>query len=605
MRVRGSGPRGRSGHWARGATVVGAVLALAGTSAGPVLADTTIGQTGAPIGCPAASTGTFADLSPAYQVPAGGGTITSFSFQSGPGNTGQKLDFLLLRPAGGSNYTVVGQTGLVVLATSSALETFAANIPAQAGDLLGMWEIGISNCRRAGGSAVFELSTPHPAAGATVSLPNLAAFDFNESARLVQPADLALTKSSPSSVQHNQNVTYALTVTNNGPSTAVAPTLTDTLPVGQTFLSSNAGCTGSSGSPVVVTCALADLPAMSSDMVMIVARAGAVGTGLTDMASVLSVTPDSNLANNSASAAVDVVPSADLSLTKSSAPNPAIAGQQVTYTLTATNAGPDTALAAVIVDTLPAGSTFQGASPGCTFDPSTGPAGTVTCPVGDLAFGASATVQVVVLATAGSPVNSANVSSTTAEPNPADNTATATTTVSPSCTDTRTGRQVGSIIVHAGQFLCLVDANLIGSVIVDPGGALSVINATISGGVDTSGAQFVTLCGSTFKGAVIVKNTTLLVRVGDDGSGCAPNHLIGSLSVTGGHGGVEVFGNTIGGPVSITNNLGASPLADGSPEVEGNTVGGALTCSGNIPPATNDGAPNTAAGAKLGECAAL
>jgi uncharacterized repeat protein (TIGR01451 family) len=607
MRVRGSGLRGPSGHWARGATVLGVVLALAGTSAGPVLADTTIGQTGAMIGCPSQFTGTFADLSPAYQVPAGGGTITSFSFQSGPGNAGQKLDFLLVRPAGGSNYTVVGRTGIVVLATNSALETFAANIPAQAGDLLGMWEIGISNCRRPGGSAVLELSTPDPAVGATVSLPNLALFDFNESAHLVQAADLSLAKSAaPSSVQHNQNVAYALTVTNNGPDTAVAPMLVDTLPVGQVFLSSSAGCTGSSGSPVVVTCALADLPpGPSSVTVTIVARAGSVGAGLTDRASVSSVTPDSNAANNSASASVDVVASADLSLTKSSSPNPAIAGQQVTYALTAANAGPDAALAPVIVDRLPAGSTFQGASSGCTFDPGTGPAGTVTCTLADLAAGGSATVQVVVLAPAGSLVNSATVSSATADPDATNNGAAAATTVNSSCTDTRTGRLVGSIVVHAGQFLCLVDANLVGSVIVDAGGALSVINATISGGVDSSGARFVTLCGSTFGGAVIVKNTSLLVRVGDDDSGCAPDHLNGSLSVTGGHGGVEVFGNTIGGPVSITNNRGASPLADGSPEVEGNTVGGALTCSGDIPPATNDGAPNTAAGAKLGECAAL
>ncbi len=581
---------------------MGAVLALVGSSAGSALADTTIGQTGGTGPCVVVAT--TATISPAYQVPAGGGRITSFSFQSGPGNTGQQLDFLLLRPAGGSNYTVVGKTGIVTLATNSALETFAANVSAQAGDVLGIWENGVANCGRVGGSSVAALGAD-PATESTVSLPTPAPVEINESAHLVQAADLALTKSSPSSVQHNQNVTYALTVTNNGPSTAVAPTLTDTLPVGQTFLSSNAGCTGSSGSPVVVTCALADLPAMSSDTVMIVARAGTVGTGLTDTASVLSVTPDSNPANNSASAAVDVVPSADLSLTKSSAPNPAIAGQQVTYTLTAANAGPDTALAPVIVDTLPAGSTFQGASPGCTFDPGTGPAGTVTCPLADLAFGASATVQIVVLATAGSPVNSAAISSATADPDTTNNGASVTTTVNASCTDTRTGRLVGSVIVRAGQFLCLANANLIGSVIVDPGGALSVINATISGGVDTSGAQFVTLCGSTFKGAVIVKNTTLLVRVGDDGSGCPPNHLDGSLSVTASHGGVEVFGNTIGGPVSITNNHGASPLADGSPEVEGNTVGGALTCSGNIPPATNDGAVNTAAGAKLGECAAL
>ncbi len=61
----------------------------------------------------------------------------------------------------------------------------------------------------------------------------------------------------------------------------------------------------------------------------------------------------------------------------------------------------------------------------------------------------------------------------------------------------------------------------------------------------------------------------------------------------------------IAGSASINESHGASPVADGSPEVEGNQVAGALACSGTTRPATNDGVPNTAAGAKTGECASL
>ena len=45
-------------------------------------------------------------------------------------------------------------------------------------------------------------------------------------------------------------------------------------------------------------------------------------------------------ANNSASAETTVDPAADLSLTKTDSPDPVLAGQLLTYTLTAHNAGP-------------------------------------------------------------------------------------------------------------------------------------------------------------------------------------------------------------------------------------------------------------------------
>ncbi len=110
-------------------------------------------------------------------------------------------------------------------------------------------------------------------------------FALNESAHLVQAADLALTKSAmPSSVQHNQNVTYTLTVTNNGPGTAVAPTLTDTLPAGQTFVSSRLRVLGG-GEPGGRDVHFGGSAADVSIMMTIGERAGAVGTGLTDTAS--------------------------------------------------------------------------------------------------------------------------------------------------------------------------------------------------------------------------------------------------------------------------------------------------------------------------------
>ena len=120
-------------------------------------------------------------------------------------------------------------------------------------------------------------------------------------------------------------------------------------------------------------------------------------------------------------------PIADLSLTKTDSPDPVLAGADVTYTLTAKNNGPTSATGVTITDTLPASVTFVSASTGCTNN-----AGTVTCSVGTLANGKSASRTITVKSTqAGTLSNSATVRGDQYDPNSANNTATATTTVNP------------------------------------------------------------------------------------------------------------------------------------------------------------------------------
>ena len=99
-------------------------------------------------------------------------------------------------------------------------------------------------------------------------------------------------------------------------------------------------------------------------------------------------------ANNSASATTTVNPAADLSLTKTDTPDPVFAGQPLTYTLTAANAGPSQATGVSVTDNLPAGVTYQSATPSqgsCSQS-----SGTVSCSLGTLASGNQATVQVQV-----------------------------------------------------------------------------------------------------------------------------------------------------------------------------------------------------------------
>ncbi len=119
--------------------------------------------------------------------------------------------------------------------------------------------------------------------------------------------------------------------------------------------------------------------------------------------------------------------SAALSLSKSAAPGAVAVGQPLTYTLAASNAGPDPATGVVLTDTLPANVTVgqvaisQGT---CSVG-----AGVIVCSVGDLAVSAAVTATVVVTPTrAGLLVNRATVEGNEADAL-FDNTAAVTTEV--------------------------------------------------------------------------------------------------------------------------------------------------------------------------------
>lgn len=118
--------------------------------------------------------------------------------------------------------------------------------------------------------------------------------------------------------------------------------------------------------------------------------------------------------------------SVDLSIANSDTPDPVTAGSELTYTLSISNAGPNTATGVTLTDQWVAGVTFVSASPGCTTS-----SNSMTCALGDLPKGASATVTLVVRpAAAGGISNTATVSAGENDPNPSNNTSTAITTIS-------------------------------------------------------------------------------------------------------------------------------------------------------------------------------
>ena len=115
-----------------------ALLAMV-LSANAAFAGTTIGNAGGTTVCnTATSLVQISSSTGAYTVPAGGGTISSWSTQATawPGPAGLQV----WRPTGTAlTYTLVGASPLVTLATGTVNTiTLATPIPVQAGDLLGL-----------------------------------------------------------------------------------------------------------------------------------------------------------------------------------------------------------------------------------------------------------------------------------------------------------------------------------------------------------------------------------------------------------------------------------------------------------------------------------
>ncbi|MCZ6731700.1 MAG: hypothetical protein O7B27_03975 [Gammaproteobacteria bacterium] len=124
-----------------------------------------------------------------------------------------------------------------------------------------------------------------------------------------------------------------------------------------------------------------------------------------------------------------VIATADLVVTKFGLPNPATVGNDLTYTITVRNNGPDSADNVMVMDTLPAGVTFVSATPsqGTCSESS----GSVTCSLFTINNGANATVILTVTPTATNPTlsNTASVTGNVIDGVPGNDSATAVTTV--------------------------------------------------------------------------------------------------------------------------------------------------------------------------------
>jgi len=249
-------------------------------------------------------------------------------------------------------------------------------------------------------------------------------------------ADLVVSKSAtPTVVLAGQVVTYVVTVTNTGPSTANNVVITDVFQGGASFgsvITTSGGATLSSSTSTAVTFTVTSLGAGNS-AVMTYTVTALTGGVITNTVTVGADEFDDDTTNNTASTTVTVTAVADIRVVKTTPITQALAGQPAFYSVVVLNLGPLTATNIVITDVIQGGATFGGVvatSGGATFSSSTSTAVTFTVP--SLGAGSLAVVVYSIIAPpTGTITNTVTVATAEFDPQLANNTATITTPVVP------------------------------------------------------------------------------------------------------------------------------------------------------------------------------
>ena len=279
----------------------------------------------------------------------------------------------------------------------------------------------------------------HLDSDSSINFAGVAIDDVSVTACAASSADLSITKTDGvATATPGTSVTYTITASNAGPDPVTGASVTDT------FSASHAGCTWTCVGAGGGTCTAAGAGNIGDTVNLPVGGSvtytatcgitfGATGT-LVNTATVSSAVGDPTPGNNSATDTDTLTPMADLSITKTDGVTTATPGGSVTYTITATNAGPSNAVSSTVADTFPASLTCTWTCTGAGGTCTAAGAGNINDSV-SLPAGASVTYTASCAISAGATgmlSNTATVSSATPDPTPGNNTATDTDTLAPS-----------------------------------------------------------------------------------------------------------------------------------------------------------------------------
>lgn len=256
-------------------------------------------------------------------------------------------------------------------------------------------------------------------------------------------ADLQITKTPKNgSATPGNQVVWTIIAQNNGPDDVIGATITDTLPAGIASATVAAvGTGGASGYSAAGSGNIADtvnMPAGSTVTYTVTANIKPGETANLINTAVIGAPADPadpNPTNNSDTSTITLNPSADLRITKSQAtPNPAIPGEELTWTITVTNLGKSSAANVTTSDAVD--SNVTGLAVGGAYAGNCSVVGqNVSCSFGTLNPNEtrSYTIKGTLSASfTGDLGNTATASSTTPDPDTANNTSTSTTPTNPS-----------------------------------------------------------------------------------------------------------------------------------------------------------------------------
>lgn len=244
-------------------------------------------------------------------------------------------------------------------------------------------------------------------------------------------SDLAVgIQDAPDPVFVGSNLVYTISVTNLGPSLAKNTVVTHQLPPSVLFvsaISSQGTCVNAAGT---VVCSLGNVQVDGQATIAVTVLPTVVGT-ISSGVTITSSETDPDNSNNAANTLTHVnPPTAELSVGLLDAPDPALVGNNLTYTVAVTNGGPSTASGVFVTNTLPPSVIVQSASVGQGAAVING--NVVLFNVGSLTNGARVVGTITVIPTAlGSISATSRVSANQADPIVANNTATAVTAVGP------------------------------------------------------------------------------------------------------------------------------------------------------------------------------
>jgi uncharacterized repeat protein (TIGR01451 family)/LPXTG-motif cell wall-anchored protein len=314
--------------------------------------------------------------------------------------------------------------------------TYVSSVPSEGSfdSATGIWSLATLPSGRTETLVVTATANDPRTITNTVSVQSLNESDTNPSNNsasasvdVIALADLAIVLTvTPTVVEPGEIVTYTLSVTNNGPSTADNVQAID--PQNLEALLTGFSLTQGAFDPATHVWDIGTLTSGQTATLIVSRQMTDPGSFMNAMVISQTSVADPDLTNNRTHTTVEV-PAANLRVTASADDTSLVVGQRVTITISASNLGPETTTTASVTSLLPAGLSYVSSSASVgAYSETTG-----VWAIGTLhASDPVATLIIVADATSiGSVVSVASISSTSPfEPEPSDNSASVTLVVS-------------------------------------------------------------------------------------------------------------------------------------------------------------------------------